>query len=765
MDEQPTVVERHQAAPDPDGATELRFGKRYRPLALLGSGGMGSVYLARDEELDELVALKVMRPDLLQHPSMIERFRDEVRLARLVSSPFVARTHDLAEHEGRWFVTMQYVDGETLSTKLRREGRLPLYDVVRIGGDLCEGLSAIHSAGVVHRDLKPGNVLVSAAGRAVITDFGIALRAEAHPSEPDAGPTHLAATDGSGTMAYAAPEQLAGQALDVRADVFAMGAILYAMAAGEKPFAAARTGVEPAPDPRRAVHDLPDAFARIVMRAMAHDARERFVSAEAVRNALTALRPPEPKPRDSRLAGFVRSLDAHDARKVHLAPPEVIGVSPALFDATRGELLARLHARGVVRVVSESEDAEAVLHSLLASQGDNLTLDLTLRSHDGNYEFWAKTLRGPQASLHTLVETAALDIERAFSPTVTKPLVAPDELPSAEVSRLFVEGRAEYRAFWGGHIERSVQLFERASALAPDHPLITAWCAAAENRLAFFEEGDGRSDAHGRALRAVDLAPELAEARMALAGSHMIHMHVVEAIPHYVQALALAPGLSEQRAHFARLLFELGAESPSLDLATSTFERDPSFTEALGVSLRHHGLRGRMDLADAALRRAPHDTILMTLYGRACVSCRDEARFRALFESAASVKMESAPRRFLDVVSDVFAGRPVTYEMPPVTVAARRRAFFFQIYAEVHAFRGDTRRCLEALESASQLGLFDVIWLDRCALFDELRGTVRFEVVRRATHERALAALIEIERCLSAHAADAPQTKRTVGGA
>src|SRR5690349_6976390 len=117
------------------------FGARYRPIALLGSGGMGSVDLARDVQLDEQVAVKVLRTDLAA--SMLERFRDEVRLARRVTSPFVARTHDLAEHEGRFFVTMQYVEGETLSALIRRKGRLSVEEIVPIARDLCEGLAAV----------------------------------------------------------------------------------------------------------------------------------------------------------------------------------------------------------------------------------------------------------------------------------------------------------------------------------------------------------------------------------------------------------------------------------------------------------------------------------------------------------------------------------------------------------------------------------------------------------------------------------------------
>ena len=126
----PTVAEvKKGAAEEP-----TLFGARYRPIALLGSGGMGSVYLARDLQLAELVAVKVLRSDLAG--SMLARFRDEVRLARRVTSPFVARTHDLAEHEGRFFVTMQYVEGETLSAAVRRRGRFPVEEILPIARDL-----------------------------------------------------------------------------------------------------------------------------------------------------------------------------------------------------------------------------------------------------------------------------------------------------------------------------------------------------------------------------------------------------------------------------------------------------------------------------------------------------------------------------------------------------------------------------------------------------------------------------------------------------
>src|SRR5258706_16160645 len=151
----------------------LLIAGRYELLGLVGVGGMGSVYRARDTELDEVIALKVLRRELVDAPGMLDRFRREVKLARRVTHRNVARTFDIGEHEGERFLTMEYVDGEPLSRRVSR-GPLDVASTLEIGLAICAGLSAAHVAGVVHRDPKPANVLLGVDGRVGITDFGIA---------------------------------------------------------------------------------------------------------------------------------------------------------------------------------------------------------------------------------------------------------------------------------------------------------------------------------------------------------------------------------------------------------------------------------------------------------------------------------------------------------------------------------------------------------------------------------------------------------------
>lgn len=171
----PAIVE--LPALDETGTT---IGGRYLVLGLLGVGGMGAVYKATDLELDEIVALKMLRRELSATPGMIERFRQEVKLARRVTHPNVVRTFDLGEHQNDRFLTMEFVQGQSLARLLETDGALEPTRAIAIVRELASGMAAAHKAGVLHRDLKPDNVLIADDGRVMITDFGIARSTYAH---------------------------------------------------------------------------------------------------------------------------------------------------------------------------------------------------------------------------------------------------------------------------------------------------------------------------------------------------------------------------------------------------------------------------------------------------------------------------------------------------------------------------------------------------------------------------------------------------------
>ncbi|HZH43818.1 MAG TPA: serine/threonine-protein kinase, partial [Lysobacter sp.] len=258
---------------------------RFRIEALLGVGGMGVVYRALDEALQVPVALKLLRPELAHRPEAFERFRQELLLARQVSSPHVVRIHDIAQHDGRWLISMDFIDGEPLDRRLDRERQLPVEDTLRIARHIAEGLGAAHARGVVHRDLKPANVLLDREGNAYISDFGVAR------SLFTSGLTQSGTV--LGTPDYLSPEQARGEPVDARSDLYALGLILYEMLAGEPAFAGGTVaeilGQRMVGTPKPVTVHRPDAplwVARLIDKLLRPQRAHRFADAGEVIRAL-----------------------------------------------------------------------------------------------------------------------------------------------------------------------------------------------------------------------------------------------------------------------------------------------------------------------------------------------------------------------------------------------------------------------------------------------------------------------------------------------
>ena len=255
---------------------------RYRVIALLGKGGMGEVYRADDLTLGQPVALKFLPDEAARDEGLLERFRNEVRIARRVSHPNVCRVYDVGEIEGHTFFTMEYVDGEDLASLLRRIGRLPQDKALDIARQLCAGLAAAHTKGVLHRDLKPANIMLDGRGQVVITDFGLAGVADQIQG----------AEVRSGTPAYMAPEQLAGKEVSTRSDIYSLGLVLYEVFTGkrafsEKPAGSRRANGDPTPSrPSTVVKDIDPIVERVILRCLENEPSARPANVLGVAAAL-----------------------------------------------------------------------------------------------------------------------------------------------------------------------------------------------------------------------------------------------------------------------------------------------------------------------------------------------------------------------------------------------------------------------------------------------------------------------------------------------
>lgn len=311
---------------------------RYEILQLLGEGGMGAVYKARDLELERDVALKVIRPELASDPEILQRFKQELILARLVSDRNVIRIFDLGEAEKIKFITMEYVEGESLHSILRDHGKLDVREAVDIMEQVASGLAAVHREGIIHRDLKPGNIMRDKHGRVVVMDFGLAR------SLVGDGMTRTGAM--LGTIEYMSPEQAQGKELTASSDVFTFGLILYQLLAGVTPFhaesviASLLMRSQQRAVPLSNIDKLiPGPLSNIVAKCLETDSAFRYKNADEV---LADLRAFQGKGGNSRISASATRMRMNRARTL---PWPRIALTAVLIILTAGGIAWYLRSR------------------------------------------------------------------------------------------------------------------------------------------------------------------------------------------------------------------------------------------------------------------------------------------------------------------------------------------------------------------------------------------------------------------------------------
>ncbi len=262
-------------------ARGILFTGRYEVVEKLGEGGMGKVYRVFDKKLEEEVAMKLLNPEIASDEKTIERFKNELKLARKIAHRNVCRMYDLNEEKETHFITMEYVAGEDLKSRIRREKKISQEETVRIAQQICEGLSEAHKLGVIHRDLKPSNIMIDKAGNARIMDFGIARSLKAK------GITVTGMM--VGTPEYMSPEQVEGKDVDQKSDIYSLGVILYEMLTGQVPFTgdaplsiAYKHKHEQPQDPRKIDDRITEAMSSLVLKCLEKDTERRYQNAGEV---------------------------------------------------------------------------------------------------------------------------------------------------------------------------------------------------------------------------------------------------------------------------------------------------------------------------------------------------------------------------------------------------------------------------------------------------------------------------------------------------
>src|ERR1700722_4672530 len=346
----------------------------YKVLSLLGKGGMGEVFLAEDMRLHRKVALKVLLPEVADDKEKLARFVQEARAASALSHPNAAHIYEIGEANGRHFLAMEFIEGQTLEKKLSGEP-LPMTEIVAIGAQVADALDAAHTRGIVHRDIKPANLMIDPRGHVKVLDFGLAkilpVAGTEIPSSSQLATQFL--TSGGvvlGTVSYMSPEQALGRDIDHRTDLFSLGVVLYQMASGKLPFAGASAQetlariLQSPPDALgRLNYEVPEAFERIVRKCLEKDRERRYQSAKEL---LIDLRGLERAPSGDRTrSGAIRAVIVDDE------------------ELARHLLREYLNQAGGVEVIAECANGFEAVKAIAERKPDLVFLDVQMPKLDG----------------------------------------------------------------------------------------------------------------------------------------------------------------------------------------------------------------------------------------------------------------------------------------------------------------------------------------------------------------------------------------------
>ncbi len=503
------------------------FAGRYQIIEELGRGGMGRVYRALDKKLNEEVALKLVRPEIAADRSTLERFHNELKLARKINHPHVGRMYELMEEKGAHFITMEYVPGQDLRGLIRQTGKLATETAVSIAEQVCEGLAEAHKQEIIHRDLKPSNIIIDRAGSARIMDFGIA---RSMTIKSRTGPGVMI-----GTPEYMSPEQVEGKEVDARSDIYSLGIILYEMLTGRVPFegdtpftVGVKQKSEPPKNPKLLNPNIPDDLSGVILKCLEKDKSRRYPSATDVKAELNRIEQglpttertgPERRPFTSKeitvnfqpkkliaptlviIALLAAAAITFWPRKISNLDPKLVAV--AVFENKTGDpkldhigsmaaerimqglaqvgqfavapvpragtMAAGAKSKDKLRALAEATRAGTVVHGDYYLQGEAIRFhawveDMVAGKNILALEPESGPVNDPASALEPLRLRLMGGVAGAFSPVLKDWLALLKEPPKYEAYREYIDGS---EAFYRAEYPKAEEHFRRAAELDP----------------------------------------------------------------------------------------------------------------------------------------------------------------------------------------------------------------------------------------------------------------------------------------------------------
>jgi serine/threonine protein kinase/Tfp pilus assembly protein PilF len=599
---------------------------RYDLQREIGRGGMATVYLAQDRKHRRPVALKILHPTLGAQVGG-ERFQREVEIAARLNHPHILTLIDSGEAEGFLYYVMPYVHGESLRARLTREHQLPLGEALQITRDVASALGYAHGQGVVHRDVKPENVMLH-EGVAMVADFGICKALSTAGSE-----TLTQTGTALGTPAYMSPEQASGdRELDGRSDLYSLGCMLYEMLAGEPPFTGpnaqatiTRRFTEPVPSVRAIRPNVSSAVEMALTRVLARSPADRFSTAEQFSQALAGQHDPSSPSPTTPVAYSSQSLP----RSIAVLPfadmspekdqdyfcegiaEEIINALTriqALRVASRSSAFAHKGKSQDIRQVGEQLGVGTVLEGSVRKAGSRLRITSQLINVADGYHLWSERYDRELEDVFAVQDEIAENIVRAMRLVLSEREKRALEKPrteNVEAYEYYLRGRQFFHQFRQKALEFARRMFARSIELDPNYVLAHAGVADCSSLLYHFWDPSEANlqQANAASLKALQLGPEVAEARVARGLVLTLTKEYEGAEREFEAAIRLDPQLFDAHYFYARVCFQQGKLAEAARLFEQASAVRPEDYQAPGLlSMVYRGM-GREEDAQAARRR------------------------------------------------------------------------------------------------------------------------------------------------------------------